>query len=240
VSAPHAVSAGARPLEHRSSPFVDRPSVIALAGGLREARIRRGISVRRLARLADLHPGVLSSYELGQRTPPDYVVALILGVLRAPPAECKQFLDLAARTHEHDLIVPAGGCDDFLRTTYEQRSTHMLEWSPTLIPEISSASPTGERPRYTHLVGEAAGGSPDAVINMTRHPHRRVRVVPSAGCAPDLLGPFTLYERDGTAFAVAAPHHQGSVFFTYEAAVTTFTRIAESLELHAVDSAAKS
>ena len=214
---------------------IDRPTVIVLAGGLREARTRRGISVRRLAHLADLHPAALSAYELGQRTPPDYVVALILGVLRAPRAEYEQLLDLARRTHERDLITLDGRRETLLRATYEQRSTHVLEWCPALIPEPSLPSPSEATPRYTYLIGEAAG-QPDAVII------RRgcVNLVPATGCAPGLLEPFTLYERNGSAFALAVRHHQASVFFTDEAALMTFAKIAESLEQHAAGIAAKS
>ncbi|WP_410637760.1 helix-turn-helix domain-containing protein [Amycolatopsis sp. lyj-346] len=112
-----------------------RPAVIALAGGLREARNDRGIGLRRLAAMVDIHPSVLSSFELGHRTPQDTTVAHILGVLRAPQHVREHLIDLARRTHDHDLIDHTGHAENYLRTAFEQRSTHVTEWSPTLIPE---------------------------------------------------------------------------------------------------------
>ncbi|WP_410639648.1 helix-turn-helix domain-containing protein [Amycolatopsis sp. lyj-346] len=72
------------------------PALIVLASGLREARTRRGIKLRRLADMLDLHPGVLSAFELGRRTPPATTVAHILGVLRSPNTVRDHLVDLAA------------------------------------------------------------------------------------------------------------------------------------------------
>ncbi|GAB3136414.1 Scr1 family TA system antitoxin-like transcriptional regulator [Amycolatopsis stemonae] len=129
-----------------------RPALIALADGLRDARTRRGVGLRRLADMINLHPGVLSSFELGKRIPPDTTVAHILGVLRSPTAVCDQLVDLARRAHERDFIDHAGRAEDLLRTTYEQRSTHVFEWSPTLIPEALQTVEYARALRDTGLV----------------------------------------------------------------------------------------
>ncbi|MEV6827582.1 helix-turn-helix domain-containing protein [Amycolatopsis sp. NPDC051102] len=85
-----------------------RPAVIALGGGLREARNERGIGLRRLADMADIRPADLSSYELGQRAPQDTIVAHILGALRAPQQVREHLIDLARRSHDRDLIDRTG------------------------------------------------------------------------------------------------------------------------------------
>jgi transcriptional regulator with XRE-family HTH domain len=129
-----------------------RPAVIALAGGLREARTRRGIGLRRLADMVDLHPAVLSSFELGQRTPPDTTVAHILGVLRSPNATREQLIELAHRAQDRDFIDHTGRDEDLVRTTYERRSTHVTEWSPSLIPEALQTSDYAHALRDTGLL----------------------------------------------------------------------------------------
>jgi transcriptional regulator with XRE-family HTH domain len=133
-----------------------RPAVIALASGLREARTRRGIALRRLADMADLHPGVLSSYELGQRTPPDTTVAHILGVLREPHAVRDQLIELVRRAHDRDFIDHTGNDEDLLRTAYEQRSTGVTEWSPSLIPEALQTADYARALRTAGLVATDA------------------------------------------------------------------------------------
>ncbi|ADJ41840.1 XRE family transcriptional regulator [Amycolatopsis mediterranei S699] len=113
-----------------------RPAVIALAGGLREARNERGIGLRRLAAMVDLHHAVLSSFELGQRAPQDTIVAHILGVLRTPQDVRDHLIDLARRSHDRDLIDRTGRAENYLRTAFEQRSSRVTEWSPSLIPDV--------------------------------------------------------------------------------------------------------
>ncbi|RSM35065.1 XRE family transcriptional regulator [Amycolatopsis balhimycina DSM 5908] len=112
-----------------------RPAVIALAGGLREARTQRGLGLRQLADMIGVSPQLLSAYELGHRSAPETTVAHILGVLRSPNPVREQLISLARRAHEHDFIDHAGRSEDLLRAAYEQRSTHVFEWSPSLIPE---------------------------------------------------------------------------------------------------------
>ncbi|MEV5715385.1 Scr1 family TA system antitoxin-like transcriptional regulator [Amycolatopsis mediterranei] len=133
-----------------------RPAVIALAGGLREARTERGISLRRLARMVDLHHAVLSSFELGQRAPQDTIVAHILGVLRAPQDVREHLIDLARRSHDRDLIDRTGRAENYLHTAFEQRSTRVTEWSPTLIPETLQTAEYARALRETGLLATEA------------------------------------------------------------------------------------
>ncbi|MEU8631611.1 Scr1 family TA system antitoxin-like transcriptional regulator [Amycolatopsis sp. NPDC048633] len=131
---------------------VPRPAVIALAGGLRDARNRRGVGLRRLADMVNLRPGVLSSFELGNRTPPDTTVAHILGVLRSPTTVCDQLVDLARRARERDFIDHTGHAENLLRAAYEQRSTQVFDWSPTLFPEALQTVEYARALRDTGLV----------------------------------------------------------------------------------------
>ncbi|MFI5587218.1 Scr1 family TA system antitoxin-like transcriptional regulator [Amycolatopsis sp. NPDC051758] len=128
------------------------PALIVLASGLREARTRRGIKLRRLADMVDLHPGVLSAFELGRRVPPDTTVAHILGVLRSPNTVREQLVDLARRAHERDFIDHTGRDEDLLRATYEQRATHVTEWSPSLIPQALQTVDYAHALRETNLL----------------------------------------------------------------------------------------
>lgn len=133
-----------------------RPAVIALAGGLREARTQRGIGLRRLAAMVDLHYAALSSFELAQRTPPGTTVARILGVLRSPTEVCDQLIDLADRAHDRDFVDHTGHNDHLLRTAYEQRSTRVTEWSPSLIPEALQTAEYARALRDTGLLAPEA------------------------------------------------------------------------------------
>jgi transcriptional regulator with XRE-family HTH domain len=133
-----------------------RPAVIALAGGLREARNERGIGLRRLADMVDIHPSVLSSFELGHRAPQDTIVAHILGVLRAPHNVREHLIDLARRSHDRDLIDRTGRAENYLHTAFEQRSTRVTEWSPTLIPEVLQTAEYARALRDTGLLDPEA------------------------------------------------------------------------------------
>ena len=133
-----------------------RPAVIALAGGLREARNDRGIGLRRLADMIGIYPAVLSSFELGHRAPQDTIVAHILGVLRAPQHVREHLIDLARRSHDHDLIDRTGRAENYLRTAFEQRATRVTEWAPTLIPEALQTAEYAQALRDTGLLDPEA------------------------------------------------------------------------------------
>jgi transcriptional regulator with XRE-family HTH domain len=254
-----------------------RPALIALAGGLRDARTQRGVGLRRLADMVDLHPSVLSAFELGKRVPLDTTVAHILGVLRSPNTVRDQLVDLAHRANDPDLVTHDKRGEDFLRSAYERRAEHVFEWSPMLVPEALQtvdyaralqasspvdidaahtrslvrtveelASPDASKTRYTFLIGEAATLTAacstgrlrtqmDAAIALTGHRRVSVRLVLTADCPPGLLEPFTLYEDNVGAFAIAVRHHQGAVFITHEAALTTYKKTARSLERRATE-----
>ncbi|WP_206784214.1 Scr1 family TA system antitoxin-like transcriptional regulator [Amycolatopsis sp. MtRt-6] len=128
-----------------------RPAVIALAGGLREARTQRGISLRQLADMVDLNPSVLSSFELGHRAPEDTTVAHILGVLRTPYTVREHLIYLARRSHDRDLIDRAGRAEDLLHTAFERRSARVTEWSPSLVPEALQTAEYARALRDTGL-----------------------------------------------------------------------------------------
>ncbi|MFI5585222.1 Scr1 family TA system antitoxin-like transcriptional regulator [Amycolatopsis sp. NPDC051758] len=254
-----------------------RPALIILSNALRSARTQRGLSLRRLARMADLHPSLLSAFELGRRAPEDTTVAHILGVLQSPKIMRNHLVDLARRARECDFIDHTGRAGDILHVTYEQQSKHVFVWSPWLIPDALQtteyacalrkggpfeiddvtvrplartvqqlASSDASGLRYTFLIGEAATRSGvcssdelrdqvNAVAAVTRHPRVSVRLVPAAGYAPGLLEPFTLYEDNAGAVAVAVRHHLGAVFLTCEAALETYPKIAQSLKGRAAD-----
>ncbi len=133
-----------------------RPAVIALAGGLREARNERGIGLRRLADMIGIYPAVLSSFELGQRAPQDTIVAHILGVLRAPQDVREHLIDLARRSRDRDLIDRTGRAENYLHTAFEQRSARVTEWAPTLIPETLQTAEYARALRETGLLAPEA------------------------------------------------------------------------------------
>ncbi|MGW5742395.1 helix-turn-helix domain-containing protein [Amycolatopsis sp. NPDC003861] len=133
-----------------------RPAVIALAGGLREARNARGFGLRRLADMVDLHPSALSSFELGQRVPEDTIVAHILGVLGSPQNVREHLIDLARRSHDRDLVDRGGHAQQYLRTAFEQRAIRVTEWSPSLIPEALQTAEYARALRDTGLLASEA------------------------------------------------------------------------------------
>jgi transcriptional regulator with XRE-family HTH domain len=114
---------------------VTRPAVIAVASGLRAARNKRGLSLRKLADMTKTPPAVLSALETGKRPPNAARVAYLLGVLRVPAAACEQLTDLADHAGDIDYLDPTGRDETLLRTAFEQRSTQVCEWSPTLFPK---------------------------------------------------------------------------------------------------------
>jgi transcriptional regulator with XRE-family HTH domain len=195
---------------------VPLPAVIVLADGLREARTRRRIGLRRLADMVDLHPGVLSAFELGKRTPPDATVARILGVLRASNTVCDQLIDLARRSHERDFIDHTGRDQYLLRTTYEQRSTHVIEWAPSLIPEALQTDDYAHALQHTGLLDSDAAD----VGHLTRRARqlavsdetapRYTYLIGEAATRPDACTPAVLRDQLGE-LAGRARHPRMSV-----------------------------
>lgn len=131
-----------------SSPH--RPAVIALAGWLRETREQHGVSLRRLAGLAEMSPSALSGMELGRRPSESAAVAHLLGILGVRRNVREHLVDLARRSDCCDLIDHNRREDSFLRVAYEERATRVLEWSPSLIPEMLQTFD------YAHALQEAS------------------------------------------------------------------------------------
>jgi transcriptional regulator with XRE-family HTH domain len=208
-----------------------RPAVIALAGGLRDARTESGIKLRRLADLLDISAGLLSAWELGVRVPEATAVAHTLGFLQARKIVCDRLIDLARRAREQDLIAHNGREADLLHTTYEQRAEHVFEWSPTLVPDPLKAADFVPKTRYTFLIGDVATRS----HAVAKYPRVSVRIVEAADCPNGLPESFILYEDNAGAFAVAVRLHRGAVFLTHEAALTTYQEIAQALQSRVID-----
>ncbi len=119
------------------------------------------------------------------------MVAYLLGIIGASEATLNQLIDIADRVDDADFFDPTGRDESVLRDGFEQLSTQVFEWSPTLFPKrLRSAgyskaiqesglpnlgttvgdlvpvtarvcSADGSEPLYTFLLGEAAT-RPDA------------------------------------------------------------------------------
>lgn len=152
------------------------PALLALGAGLRDARERRDISLRELARVLGIHPANLSTWELGTAGPNPATVARILGCLQAKGAEHKQLTALA--DHANRVDQTTSSLIDLLGA-YQQLSSRIIEWAPFRVPDLLQAS-TGLLPvdatdrsgpcSYVFMVGEQALTPPAANPAAHRYP----------------------------------------------------------------------
>src|SRR4051812_44433761 len=110
------------------SPSKCKPAALAVRTGLRDARERRGIGVRELARSLGISPSVTSGLELGIFKPKPAVVARILGCLQIRGSEYDQIMDLAEQVENCNLVDQSTSPLVNLLWTYEQLASHVVEW----------------------------------------------------------------------------------------------------------------
>ena len=117
------------------SPPIATPRARALGFGLKRVRQERGLGVRELARLTDLPPQNISTWESGKRVPKIEEVATILGALVVEPGERARLLELARNATEPNWLEQhAPAISAFVE--YERTASAMAQWSPGLIPGL--------------------------------------------------------------------------------------------------------
>jgi transcriptional regulator with XRE-family HTH domain len=128
-----------------SLPTIRRPAVLVVSASLREARERRKIGLRQLARQLGLSPARLSGLELATHIahPPD--VAHILGFLGIGGDEHKQIMKLAKHVNDDNFIAQYDAQAFSLMWTYGQLSDRIVEWAPTCLPDLLRSQQHFER-----------------------------------------------------------------------------------------------
>ncbi|MFG1645527.1 Scr1 family TA system antitoxin-like transcriptional regulator [Amycolatopsis sp. NPDC049252] len=119
-----------------SLPSIRRPAVLIVSTGLREARERRKIGLRRLADKLSMSAARLSGLELATHTPRSPDVAHILGFLGISGAEYEKFMKLAKHVRDDNLIAHEDTQTFSLMWTYENLSDRVVEWSPFCLPDL--------------------------------------------------------------------------------------------------------
>ncbi|MGV9300054.1 helix-turn-helix domain-containing protein [Amycolatopsis sp. NPDC003676] len=128
-----------------------RPRAVLLGTVLRFARENARFGVRELARRLGITPAIVSSWELGQRSPgPDYV-ASILGALGVTGNARHQILQIA-RTTDPDVVVLAQPHPSH-QAALETLADSVIDWHLTLMPEPL------QTPDYARAVLIASGYS---------------------------------------------------------------------------------
>ncbi|MFI5588319.1 helix-turn-helix domain-containing protein [Amycolatopsis sp. NPDC051758] len=118
------------------SPPIATPRARALGFGLKRVRQERGLGVRELARLTDLPPQNISTWESGKRVPKIEEVATILGALVVEPGERARLLELARNATEPNWLEQHAPPKLATFIQYEQTAAAMAEWAPALMPGL--------------------------------------------------------------------------------------------------------
>lgn len=119
-----------------SFPTTLRPAVLSVSASVREARERRKIGLRQLARQLDIPAGRLSSLELADHIPHPHDVARILGCLGVVGAEYDQIMKLSKHVYIDNFVVQHDAEAFSLTWTYEQLADRIVEWAPTCLPDL--------------------------------------------------------------------------------------------------------
>lgn len=115
---------------------IQTPAAVAVGLALRTLRIARDVKLRRLAARLDLPVQDLSSWETAKRIPPITVVARLLGEYHADRAISERILNRARHADEPAFVDTHHRDHAVLAWHYEHLTTHILEWAPTLIPDL--------------------------------------------------------------------------------------------------------
>lgn len=230
------------------------PALLALSTGLRDARERRKISLRELARKLGIHPSNLSNWELGMAGPTPATVARILGRLHASGTEYDQLMALAAHVGDANWVDQSTAPIIDLLGTYERLSSRIVEWAPFRLPDVLLPPPStlsdertqrsdlesfhrqvrqqtmneGHR-RYVFIVGDHALGTAGHErihnVDLEAVTHIRIEVLPSSA-APE---PFTLFESGAKPIAVALKHTHCTAYLTDKDLLADYHRTAKAL-----------
>ena len=185
------------------------PGSIALGLALRAARLAAGFGVRELARRAAVHPGVVSSWELGGRIPSLDSVSFLAGVLRLTLAEGDGLRKLVADAHREDYLETDEGSAARLTAAYERVAARVVEWDPN---SLSSRLPHGEAaPREVFVGADSVDLDGEWLARRFRRGPECIRLVTSK--AVDIPA-FTVYRVDGKTPTVALRHAHCTVYLT--------------------------
>ncbi|MFB9690320.1 Scr1 family TA system antitoxin-like transcriptional regulator [Amycolatopsis plumensis] len=123
-----------------------KPAVLAVSVGLRDARERRKIGLRELARMLGISAQKLSNVELGKYDPEPTLVASILGCLRVSRNEFTQIMDIARQVGIPNFVDQSASPLIDLLWEYEQLSSRIVEWAPFYIPDLLVPTPPPTAP----------------------------------------------------------------------------------------------
>jgi transcriptional regulator with XRE-family HTH domain len=138
---PEASSADQRKGKDRTMNATRKPAVLAVSVGLRDARERRKMGLRELARLLGMSAQKLSNVELGTNVPEPTLVAQILGCLRVSRTEFDQLMKIAKQVDVPNFVDQSASPLIDLLWTYEQLSSRIVEWAPFCIPDLLLPTP---------------------------------------------------------------------------------------------------
>ncbi|WP_410633822.1 Scr1 family TA system antitoxin-like transcriptional regulator [Amycolatopsis sp. cmx-4-83] len=137
-----------------------RPAVLGVSTSLREARERRDIGLRPLARQIGISPSRLHALEQGVNLPHEPDVARVLGFLRISGAEYDRIIKLARHVDDVNYLEEHASEAVGLTRIYEQLATRIVEWAPHCIPELlrtqragQACSETRDLEPFEHNVG---------------------------------------------------------------------------------------
>jgi len=232
-----------------------RPALLVLGTALRELRTTQGMGLRVLARRLGISAADLSAWELGMRRPPAEAAALILGYLRAKPAEYRQLMQLHGQSDRSSYVEDLGPNVTDLQHVYEKQAVRVSEWAPHILPEVLQTAEyrqailsdgevelddidqeiferqVGEldRPQgYRHvvLVSEAAWPTSSCLPHTDKV---TIRVVPTNACTSEASHGFTIYELVSSTFTVVLRHEHAVIYLgetgTVERYRATFARL---------------
>ena len=133
------------------------PGFYVVGRAIREHRIARGVSLRRLARWMEMSPGHLSSWEIGERRIPAVTLGWVLGLLEVPPVECHLLSRLHAESERTSYVERVDSNTVSLQRAYDRYTLHTFEWAPRVVPDLLQTFD------YAHALPGARTTPPDEV-----------------------------------------------------------------------------
>jgi transcriptional regulator with XRE-family HTH domain len=120
----------------RNTYAVQPPAAVAVGLALRTLRTARHVGMRQLAARLGLRAQDLSNWEIAKRIPPITVVAQLLGALHADRVTVKRILNQAGHADDPAFVDAHHRDHAVLAWHYEHLATDVVEWAPTLIPDL--------------------------------------------------------------------------------------------------------
>jgi transcriptional regulator with XRE-family HTH domain len=112
------------------------PGFYVVGRAIREHRMARDMSLRKLARLMGTSPSLLSSWETGERRIPAVPLGWALGLLEVPAAECHLLSRLHAESERASYVEGNDSGEISLERAYDRYTLHTYEWAPKVVPDL--------------------------------------------------------------------------------------------------------